>query len=855
MEIGPPLNMIYDCSVGFKNYRHYDINRKLPKTLKVDNLNLAAFGEILEEKAAQIFDKYTNTEPTQNNIDILCNEITETIRAVGMKCKIKDHTHLPSPTQENCNSGNFVAIADAHQSEYNRLYGIDFERAAYHRTQWLYYEEMALQKETEEDSQEKKWREMYYKDPAALWKSIDWKESAKEADVIPPHTIYSFFTDVFQSKKTADNPTLDEYALNDFCNEDDGEVGGNTVDITMEELDDAIKRLGSGTGLDGIHPDIMQVIPGKLKDCLLLLYNTIYGNGYPRSWEKQLLFPSTKKGHTLKDPKLRGIAIGPVLGRLYDIIVDTRFLEWYQPNIHQSAYRKRQGSLLPLFSMFLMIDVARRKGKSLFILLLDYEKAFDYTNRAEIAKKLSSDNMDDRSIRNFIHMYSNTAYVAKISSDEVGPSIPTKHGLTQGKTSSASIFSYFISDMHEAIDNIQPKDFFDPLNLFQVADDSTPLADSKESLNRKAIAVFDYSKRKFVVINVPKTKFMQFSNHPDLSPLQISEEMVVDSVDPGKGYCWLGFWLSYADNVPSLIRYNLNKKSFFICKFYGWLEANQQTPIILKLRVLYCCMFAAILYSCETWGNIECIAEQILLTERKALKRCLGVKSSVQNDIVYHELNIPDIVSKIMKLQQKFFAKIMLLEPDEAIIRQLVDKYMADEEYCQDENSFLSHYLRLHADHIDDNTTPNNIIENNIRERKERLESTDTTKITMYKNITDLQPNAALYNSFVNDELRIVITRWRLSCHKLRIETGRYTCPITPRDQRLCKICLVVEDEDHALFHCHAHTFIRLKFHSLLCKFNTLNLMLNPQCCEDVVKVGMYINEIEKNMQKLKMCL
>ena len=312
--------------------------------------------------------------------------------------------------------------------------------------------------------------------------------------------------------------------------------------------------------------------------------------------------------------------------------------------------------------------------------------------------------------------------------------------------------------------------------------------------------------------------------------------------------------MSYADNVPSLIRYNLNKKSFFICKFYGWLEANQQTPIILKLRVLYCCMFAAILYSCETWGNIECIAEQILLTERKALKRCLGVKSSVQNDIVYHELNIPDIVSKIMKLQQKFFAKIMLLEPDQAIIRQLVDKYMADEEYCQDENSFLSHYLRLHADHIDDNTTPNNIIENNIRERKERLESTETTKITMYKDITDLQHNTALYNSFVNDELRMVITRWRLSCHKLRIETGRYTCPITPRDQRLCKICLVVEDEDHALFHCHAHTFIRLKFHSLLCKFNTLNLMLNPQCCEDVVKVGMYISEIEKNMQKLKMC-
>ena len=137
-----------------------------------------------------------------------------------------------------------------------------------------------------------------------------------------------------------------------------------------------------------------------------------------------------------------------------------------------------------------------------------------------------------------------------------------------------------------------------------------------------------------MVINVAKTQFMQFSIHPDLSPLQISEEIMVDAVNPEKGYCWLGFWLSYADNVPSLLKYNLKKKSFHICQFYGWLEANQQTPIIIKLRVLYSCMFAAILYSCEAWGNIDELAEQILLMERKALKRCLGVKNSVQNDIL-----------------------------------------------------------------------------------------------------------------------------------------------------------------------------------------------------------------------------
>ena len=196
----------------------------------------------------------------------------------------------------------------------------------------------------------------------------------------------------------------------------------------------------------------------------------------------------------------------------------------------------------------------------------------------------------------------------------------------------------------------------------------------------------------------------------------------------------------------------------------------------------------------------------------------------------------------------------MTLEPEEAIVRQLVDRFIADEDYSGDENSFLAYYLRLQADHMDMNTTANNIIENDITERKNRLLNEETTRITTYRDITNLEYNNALYNSFVNDELRITITRWRLSCHKLRIETGRYTYPITPRDERLCKMCLTVEDESHALFHCPAHTFIRMKYFALLCKYTTVKLLLNPQSSEDVIQVGSYIGEIEKNMQKLKMC-
>lgn len=56
------------------------------------------------------------------------------------------------------------------------------------------------------------------------------------------------------------------------------------------------------------------------------------------------------------------------------------------------------------------------------------------------------------------------------------------------------------------------------------------------------------------------------------------------------------------------------------------------------------------------------------------------------------------------------------------------------------------------------------------------------------------------------------VSRFRLSSHKLEIETGRYIG--TDRDNRLCKQCnmQMVEDEYHFLLVCPAYYEIRKKY-------------------------------------------
>ena len=93
---------------------------------------------------------------------------------------------------------------------------------------------------------------------------------------------------------------------------------------------------------------------------------------------------------------------------------------------------------------------------------------------------------------------------------------------------------------------------------------------------------------------------------------------------------------------------------------------------------------------------------------------------------------------------------------------------------------------------------------------------------------------------------RIIITKWRLSSHRLRIETGRFDSPKTPRDKRVCSVCAnKVEDEHHVLFECLLYNEIGLKFKSLFEKYTTVKDILSPLSIGDAEVLGSVLIMIE----------
>ena len=68
---------------------------------------------------------------------------------------------------------------------------------------------------------------------------------------------------------------------------------------------------------------------------------------------------------------------------------------------------------------------------------------------------------------------------------------------------------------------------------------------------------------------------------------------------------------------------------------------------------------SSLLYCSETWGDISYIENELKITELNMSKTILGViKEGTPTDLVYHELNRPDIISKIHSQQYNFFEKL-----------------------------------------------------------------------------------------------------------------------------------------------------------------------------------------------------
>ena len=827
------LNFINDCAKGFLSDDHLDINKRRIPSLIFSKINWPEAVKELDEKSTLINEKLL--DPTMSNDKMVALISTTIYNTCKENYKTTRDLELQLvPNQATCNSANFKAIAKMNFFTYN--YHTDnrenYDVCKPYLEKYLLYERLANEAENKELNTKKNqaWKKARG-GGKELWNLIDWKGKAdsKKEILIQESDITPYFKKIFQSEKTIRHPKVETAAQQLEAHQkyvpelDDG--------LRYDELVEAVKHLGGGCGLDGLRSDIIRMVPPSLLKSILKTFDRIFHSDYPRQWEVQILNAVAKDGHSSKEPKLRGIGIAESLARLYDIILDKRFKKWYVPNREQAGFRPKQGPSLPLFSIFLLLHFANQNSKDLCVGFMDYEKAFDFANRAKLVLKLIDKGCGRTFTEAIFKMLHSTTYVPS-TNNKLCEEISTAYGVAQGRNSSPDLYSFSVSDMPKCTESLDEKDFIDPHNLAQLADDTAMLSGGGLSLlGKKMMCLLDYSRDINQVPNIPKTVFCHFSAKPFTDTLFIDEDTVLSSVDLNKGHRYIGVKFLPTNNVNKIIKFNIDGRLHNWVKFYGWLQENEETPIEVKLLVLDACFFSTILYAVEVFGDITCVEKDLRLYEQKALRAILKVKQGTTIDLMYNELKRPDIISKIKDNQHKFYEKIKNLEDEEAVVKSIL-------ELCKD-TPIVEYYESLEEGNK----------EENIRQREKRILQSSASMTSHYVSIVDIDLKSSIYSSFVDDRFRCVITRWRLSNHRLLIETGRYRVPKIERQHRKCYGCGVIEDERHAIYICPAFEDIRKNHLRLLEKYNSINRFLNPDPT-DILEVADFLSEVDKVLNK-----
>ena len=147
---------------------------------------------------------------------------------------------------------------------------------------------------------------------------------------------------------------------------------------------------------------------------------------FPAKWCYDKLIVLFKKVARLCCGNYRGISIGETIGKLYSKILGNRLKQWMDVDKCQAGGKEERGCIEHILALRLIIDYAIKEKVKLFVLFVDFSKAYDKVPRKTLFEILKKLGCGKRFLRALISIYSNTVNI--LNSAYVKATIGVKQG-------------------------------------------------------------------------------------------------------------------------------------------------------------------------------------------------------------------------------------------------------------------------------------------------------------------------------------------------------------------------------------------------------------------------------------------
>jgi len=599
------------------------------------------------------------------------------------------------------------------------------------------------------------------------------------------------------------------------------------TEITMDEIVNAIQNLknGKAPGTDNILGEMLKCSSNYITPYLCKLFNHIFTSGkFPKSWSRSVMVP-LHKGGPLDDPdNFRGISLTSILSKVFLHIINSRLQTWVDDNNligeEQAGFRRGYSTIDNIFVLSGLIQKYLNRRRKLYMMFVDYRKAFDTVSRQAVHAALEMCGVSGKIGKLIKSMYESVHCCVKCP-DGNTEYFKCMNGLKQGCKTSPLIFSMIMSMISKEIikkgkHGVQIMANGSELFTLLFADDLVLLSDTVLGLQNQINNLKEASDRFGLSINRRKTKVVVFRRGGYLAAHErwfLGDERL----EIVNQYRYLGIILSTKLCTNTLLSELICRGKAAMLQILRSLKKLTFISPDVLFKVFDSQIQPILLYGAEVWGVDDC--ECIEAVHTSMLKRYVNVSARTPNTMLYGDTGRFPIVINAAVRSVKYWLRLLRMEED----RYPLQVYQMMLKSMKKQRNWAFNMKDLLTKYGFGNVWENQRIDNesifvkNLRERmiydfhmKWQTDLLGSDRYTFYRLVKPVCELDQYLFALDKKIFRDHYVRFRFGISDLYIHRNRYN---KASYRTVCPICMEEEeDEVHFLLSCPALYDLRLRF-------------------------------------------
>lgn len=405
------------------------------------------------------------------------------------------------------------------------------------------------------------------------------------------------------------------------------ELNINTDPPNKEELIEAIESLknNKSPGIDQITGELLKADVNVTTEILLPLFEKIWKEEkFPKDWQTGVIVKIPKKGDLKLCNNWRGITLLSTVNKLFSKIILNRIVNTIDDGLRkeQNGFRRGRSCIDLINTLRIITEQATEQQSLLYLVYIDFEKAFDSISRENIWISLKNRGLPIKLINLIKEGYNNYKSVVQ-HQGKLSRKFETETGVKQGCILSPLLFSILLDDvMRKAINNKKKGiqwGLTENLEDLDFADDICLLSQNRQHMQDKIEALETEASKVGLKINKGKTKSMSLNATKNIQ-LRVREG-TIEEVDE---FNYLGSIISKNNGVLIDVDKRINKaRSTFARLNKIWRTSTLTT--YTKIKVFKAMVKPVLLYGAESWTITKTIENKLQVFINRCLRRIFKI--------------------------------------------------------------------------------------------------------------------------------------------------------------------------------------------------------------------------------------